>query len=444
METTSTIRERRSYARNQQIMKMPNLIDVQRDSYGWFLENGLHEIFEDVFPIQDFTGSLVLEYVGYSLGKPKYELDECEERDVSYAAPLKVGVRLINKETGELKEQEVFMGDFPLMTENGTFIINGAKRVVVSQLERSPGSYFSSEMDLNVFKLFVSTLIPNRCAWLEFESDASGCVFVRIDRMRKFPATILIRSLGYETNEEILALFDGHEAIAKTLEKDPAENVNQALLEIYRRLRPGEPPTVDSARSLLFGFFFDHKRYDLGNVGRYKVQKKLQNGIGRFQREDGLVWNDEAQAYIDGELANPRLAGRYIRHLTQIDIVSFLRYFLEVMDGKHEPDDIDHLGNRRLRSVGELLQNQFRIGLARMERVVKERMTIQDTESITPQMLVNIRPVQAAIKEFFGSSQLSQFMDQNNPLAELTHKRRLSALGPGGLSRDRAGFEVSD
>ena len=444
METTSTIRERRSYARNQQIMKMPNLIDVQRDSYGWFLENGLHEIFEDVFPIQDFTGSLVLEYVGYSLGKPKYELDECEERDVSYAAPLKVGVRLINKETGELKEQEVFMGDFPLMTENGTFIINGAKRVVVSQLVRSPGAYFSSEMDLNGVKLFGSTLIPNRGAWLEFESDASGCVFVRIDRMRKFPATILIRSLGYETNEEILALFDGHEAIAKTLEKDPAENVNQALLEIYRRLRPGEPPTVDSARSLLFGFFFDHKRYDLGNVGRYKVQKKLQNGIGRFQREDGLVWNDEAQAYIDGELANPRLAGRYIRHLTQIDIVSFLRYFLEVMDGKHEPDDIDHLGNRRLRSVGELLQNQFRIGLARMERVVKERMTIQDTESITPQMLVNIRPVQAAIKEFFGSSQLSQFMDQNNPLAELTHKRRLSALGPGGLSRDRAGFEVRD
>ena len=444
METTSTIRERRSYARNQQIMKMPNLIDVQRDSYGWFLENGLHEIFEDVFPIQDFTGSLVLEYVGYSQGKPKYELDECEERDVSYAAPLKVGVRLINKETGELKEQEVFMGDFPLMTENGTFIINGAKRVVVSQLVRSPGAYFSSEMDLNGVKLFGSTLIPNRGAWLEFESDASGCVFVRIDRMRKFPATILIRSLGYETNEEILALFDGHEAIAKTLEKDPAENVNQALLEIYRRLRPGEPPTVDSARSLLFGFFFDHKRYDLGNVGRYKVQKKLQNGIGRFQREDGLVWNDEAQAYIDGELANPRLAGRYIRHLTQIDIVSFLRYFLEVMDGKHEPDDIDHLGNRRLRSVGELLQNQFRIGLARMERVVKERMTIQDTESITPQMLVNIRPVQAAIKEFFGSSQLSQFMDQNNPLAELTHKRRLSALGPGGLSRDRAGFEVRD
>ena len=446
METTNggTIRARRSYARNRQIMEMPNLIDVQRDSYKWFLDHGLHEIFEDVFPIQDFTGSLVLEYVGYSLGKPKYELDECEERDVSYAAPLKVGVRLINKETGELKEQDVFMGDFPLMTENGTFVINGAKRVVVSQLVRSPGAYFSSEMDLNGVRLFGSTLIPNRGAWLEFESDAAGCVFVRIDRMRKFPATILIRSLGYETNEEILALFNDHEAIAKTLEKDPAENVNQALLEIYRRLRPGEPPTVDSARSLLHGFFFDHKRYDLGNVGRYKVEKKLKNGIGRFLREDGLVWSDEQQAYVEGELANPRLANRFIRHLTQIDIVSFLNYFLEVMDGLHEPDDIDHLGNRRLRSVGELLQNQFRIGLARMERVVKERMTIQDTEAITPQMLVNIRPVQAAIKEFFGSSQLSQFMDQNNPLSELTHKRRLSALGPGGLSRDRAGFEVRD
>ncbi len=441
---TSTIIERRSYARNNPIMEMPNLIDVQRNSYQWFLETGLHEIFEDVFPIQDFTGSLVLEYVGYSLGKPKYELDECEERDVSYAAPLKVGVRLINKETGELKEQEVFMGDFPLMTSNGTFIINGAKRVVVSQLVRSPGAYFSAEMDVNGVKLFGSTLIPNRGAWLEFESDANGYVYVRIDRMRKIPATILIRALGYDSNEDILKLFDDHEAIRKTFEKDATENVSQALLEIYRRLRPGEPPTVDSARSLLHGFFFDPKRYDLGNVGRYKVHKKLQNGITKFMREDGKVWSDEQQAYIDGELASEKLANRFVRHLTQIDIVSFLRYFLEVMDGKHEPDDIDHLGNRRLRSVGELLQNQFRIGLARMERVVKERMTIQDTEVITPQMLVNIRPVQAAVKEFFGSSQLSQFMDQHNPLSELTHKRRLSALGPGGLSRERAGFEVRD
>ena len=442
--TSSTIRPRRSYARNGQIMEMPNLIDVQRDSYRWFLETGLHEIFEDVFPIQDFTGSLALEYVGYSLGKPKYELDECEERDVSYAAPLKVGVRLINKDTGELKEQEVFMGDFPLMTENGTFVINGAKRVVVSQLVRSPGAYFSEEMDVNGVRLYGSTLIPNRGAWLEFESDSSGYVYVRIDRMRKIPATILIRALGFDSNEAILDLFGGHDAIRKTLEKDSTENSSQALLEIYKRLRPGEPPTVDSARSLLHGFFFDPKRYDLGNVGRYKVHKKLQNGIERFEREDGMIWSDEEQRYVMGELANPRMAKRFIRHLTQVDIVSFLSYFLEVMDGKHAADDIDHLGNRRLRSVGELLQNQFRIGLTRMERVVKERMTIQDTEVITPQMLVNIRPVQAAIKEFFGSSQLSQFMDQHNPLSELTHKRRLSALGPGGLSRERAGFEVRD
>ena len=316
--------------------------------------------------------------------------------------------------------------------------------MVVSQLVRSPGAYFSAEMDVNGVKLFGSTLIPNRGAWLEFESDSNGYVYVRIDRMRKIPATILIRALGYDTNEEILALFGGHEAINKTLEKDVTENSSQALLEIYRRLRPGEPPTIDSARSLLHGFFFDPKRYDLGNVGRYKVHKKLQNGIEKFAREDGTVWSDEFQAYIEGELPADRSGSRFIRHLTQIDIVSFLTYFLEVMDGKHEPDDIDHLGNRRLRSVGELLQNQFRIGLARMERVVKERMTIQDTEVITPQMLVNIRPVQAAIKEFFGSSQLSQFMDQHNPLSELTHKRRLSALGPGGLSRERAGFEVRD
>ncbi len=441
---TGTIIERRSYARNHQIMEMPNLIDVQRNSYQWFLDTGLHEIFEDVFPIQNSIGSLVLDYVGYSLGKPKYQLDECEERGVSYAAPLKVSVRLINKETGELKEQEIFMGDFPLMTANGSFVINGAKRVVVSQLVRSPGAYFNAETDVNGAKLFTSTLIPNRGAWLEFESDANGYVYVRIDRMRKIPATIFIRALGYDSDEDILGLFDDHEAIKRTFEKDGTENSSQALLEIYKRLRPGEPPTVDSAYSQLHNYYFDPKRYDLGNVGRYKVHKKLQNGIWKFAREDGKIWSDEEQAYVEGELANAKQADHFIRHLTKIDIVSFLRYFLEVMDGKHEPDDIDHLGNRRLRSVGELLQNQFRIGLARMERTVKERMTIQDTEVITPQMLVNIRPVQAAIKEFFGSSQLSQFMDQHNPLSELTHKRRLSALGPGGLSRERAGFEVRD
>ena len=441
---TRTIRQRKSYARNKQILEMPNLIEVQRKSYQWFLEEGIREIFDDVFPISDFTGTLSLEFVGYSLGQPKYEMEECEDRDFSYAAPLKVNVRLINKETGELKEQEVFMGEFPLMTDKGTFIINGAKRVVVSQLVRSPGAYYHKEIDVNGNNLYGSTLIPNRGAWLEFESDANGYVYVRVDRMRKIPATILIRALGYGTNTEILDLFNNHPAIQNTLEKDATDSVNGALVEIYKRMRPGEPPTVESASNLLHGFFFDPKRYDLGNVGRYKINKKLNNGITTFQNADGLVWSEEEQAYVEGELENPRMAQAMIRHLTKSDIICSLQYFLEVMDGKHDPDDIDHLGNRRLRSVGELLQNQFRIGLARMERVVKERMTIQDADVVTPQLLVNIRPVQAAVKEFFGSSQLSQFMDQHNPLSELTHKRRLSALGPGGLSRERAGFEVRD
>ena len=441
---TRTIRQRKSYARNKQILEMPNLIEVQRKSYQWFLEEGIREIFDDVFPISDFTGSLSLEFVGYSLGEPKYDMDECEDRDFSYAAPLKVNVRLINKETGELKEQEVFMGEFPLMTDKGTFIINGAKRVVVSQLVRSPGAYYHQEIDVNGNNLFSSTLIPNRGAWLEFESDANGYVYVRVDRMRKIPATILIRALGYGTNAEILELFHDHPAIQNTLEKDATDSVNAALVEIYKRMRPGEPPTVESASNLLHGFFFDPKRYDLGNVGRYKINKKLNNNITTFQNAEGLVWSEEEQAYVEGELENPRMAKAMIRHLTKSDIICSLQYFLEVMDGNHNPDDIDHLGNRRLRCVGELLQNQFRIGLARMERVVKERMTIQDADVVTPQLLVNIRPVQASIKEFFGSSQLSQFMDQHNPLSELTHKRRLSALGPGGLSRERAGFEVRD
>ncbi len=441
---TRTIRERKSFARNKQILEMPNLIEVQRQSYQWLLDEGIREIFDDVFPISDFTGSLSLEFVGYSLGEPKYDIEECEDRDISYAAPLKVNVRLINKETGELKEQEVFMGEFPLMTDKGTFIINGAKRVVVSQLVRSPGAYYHKEIDVNGNNLFGSTLIPNRGAWLEFESDANGYVYVRVDRMRKIPATILIRALGYGSNAEILDLFDNHPAIQNTLEKDATDSVNGALVEIYKRMRPGEPPTVESASNLLHGFFFDPKRYDLGNVGRYKINKKLHNNITTYQNPEGLVWSEEEQAYVEGELENPRLANVMIRHLTKPDIICSLQYFLEVMDGKHDPDDIDHLGNRRLRSVGELLQNQFRIGLARMERVVKERMTIQDADVVTPQLLVNIRPVQAAVKEFFGSSQLSQFMDQHNPLSELTHKRRLSALGPGGLSRERAGFEVRD
>ncbi len=439
----NVVRKRRNYARIKEVLEMPNLIEVQRHSYQWFLDKGLKEVFDDISPIQDFTGNLVLEFTGYSLGEPKYDVDECQERDVTYAAPLRVNVRLINKETGELKEQEVFMGDFPLMTEKGTFIINGAKRVIVSQLVRSPGVYYHISTDPSGAKLYGATIIPNRGAWLEFESDANENVYVRVDRMRKIPVTVLIRALGFGSNEEILDLFGGHRSIKLTLEKDVTESVEEALVEIYKRLRPGEPPTVESARSLLHGFFFDPKRYDLGNVGRHKVSKKLQHGVEKWCNDKGQVWNDEKQRYVDTDEPQPH-GEDYIRHLTKPDIISALAYFLELVDGEHPADDIDHLGNRRLRSVGELLQNQFRIGLARMERVVRERMTIQDMDVITPQVLVNIRPVVAAIKEFFGSSQLSQFMDQTNPLAELTHKRRLSALGPGGLSRERAGFEVRD
>ncbi|MBO8169380.1 MAG: DNA-directed RNA polymerase subunit beta [Thermoanaerobacteraceae bacterium] len=413
-------RERWTFAQIEEVLDMPNLIEIQKNSYDWFLNEGLKEMFRDISPIQDFTGNLVLEFVDYSLGTPKYEVEECKERDVTYAAPLKVKVRLINKETGEVKEQEVFMGDFPLMTEKGTFIINGAERVIVSQLVRSPGAYYSETIDSSGAKLYTATLIPNRGAWLEFETDVNENIYVRIDRTRKLPVTVLVRALGWSTNAQILKLFDNDQRIQFTLEKDNTDNEDEALVEIYKRLRPGEPPTVESARSLLETLFFDPKRYDLGNVGRYKLNKKLKDELPEGMRNSN------------------------IKHITREDIVASIKYFLKLMDGKVKPDDIDHLGNRRLRSVGELLQNQFRIGLSRMERVVRERMTIQDVDVITPQVLINIRPVVAAIKEFFGSSQLSQFMDQTNPLAELTHKRRLSALGPGGLSRERAGFEVRD
>ncbi|WP_143334204.1 DNA-directed RNA polymerase subunit beta [Desulfonispora thiosulfatigenes] len=396
-------------------MEMPNLIEIQQKSYHWFLNEGLKEMFRDISPIQDFTGNLILEFVDYNLGEPKYEVDECKERDVTYAAPLRLKVRLINKETGEVKEQEVFMGDFPLMTRKGTFVINGAERVIVSQLVRSPGAYYSQSIDTSGKKLFSSTIIPNRGAWLEFETDVNENLFVRVDRTRKLPATVLIRALGYGSNGQILELFDNDERIRMTLERDHTESEGEALVEIYKRLRPGEPPTVDSAKSLINSLFFDAKRYDLARVGRYKLNKKL-----------GLDIPYET------------------RHIVREDIIESVKYLIKLIKGEGNPDDIDHLGNRRLRSVGELLQNQFRIGLSRMERVVRERMTIQDMDVITPQVLINIRPVVAAIKEFFGSSQLSQFMDQTNPLAELTHKRRLSALGPGGLSRERAGFEVRD
>ncbi len=408
-------RERWSYSRIREVLDMPNLIEIQQNSYQWFLDEGLREMFRDISPIQDFTGNLVLEFIDYSLGEPKYEVEECKERDVTYAAPLRVKVRLINKETGEVKEQEVFMGDFPLMTTKGTFIINGAERVIVSQLVRSPGVYYSESIDPSGKKVFGATVIPNRGAWLEFETDVNDNIFVRVDRTRKLPATVLIRALGYATNGQIAELFDDNEHVRITLERDNTESAEEALVEIYKRLRPGEPPTVDSARSLLEALFFDPKRYDLAKVGRYKLNKKLNLNVPTD-----------------------------VHHLTKEDIVASLRQMLTLMSGEGHKDDIDHLGNRRLRSVGELLQNQFRIGLSRMERVVRERMTIQDVDVITPQVLINIRPVVAAIKEFFGSSQLSQFMDQTNPLAELTHKRRLSALGPGGLSRERAGFEVRD
>ncbi len=469
---------RRSYARITEVLDLPNLIEVQSSSFEWFLSQGLKEIFEDFSPIQDFTGNLVLEFFDYTLGEPKYSVDDCKERDATYAVPLKVRVRLINQETGEVKEQEVFMGDFPMMTENGTFIINGAERVIVSQLVRSPGVYFKKQPDPTGStgkELISATIIPNRGTWLEFETDVSDNIFVRVDRTRKIPVTVLLRAIGYGTDEQILELLGNDSRLAEIIEKDHTDSEDSALLEIYKRLRPGEPLNVDNARSLFESLFFDGKRYDFAHVGRFKANKKLSMSnrlFGQELAEDivdplsgdviypaGTVIDEEAGKIID-EHGIKRAKVRHrdevhlvigngtvelsTRHLVVADIIATVSYILNLFDGIGYIDDIDHLGNRRLRSVGELLQNQFRIGLSRMERVVRERMTIQDVEAITPQALINIRPVIASIKEFFGSSQLSQFMDQTNPLAELTHKRRLSALGPGGLSRERAGFEVRD
>ena len=516
-------RTRMSFGRVREVTDMPNLIEVQLDSYKWFLDEGLQEVFDDVNPITDYTGNLVLEFVGYKLDMDniKYSVEECKERDATYAAPLKVKVRLYNKESGELKEQEVFMGDFPLMTEQGTFVINGAERVIVSQLVRSPGVYYSVSRDKTGKKLFGSTVIPNRGAWLEYETDSNDVIYVRIDKTRKLPITILARAMGIGSDQEILDFFGEEERLKATIEKDNTKTKEEALLEVYKRLRPGEPPTVDSAVALIESLFFDAKRYDLSRVGRYKFNKKLAlnlriaNQIAatdivhpetgevlaqkgeKIDRETAVkIQNcgiNSVQILVDDKVINvignnfvdihsvvpfditdlnireyvhyPTLKEilnssddeatikeeikknihRLIpKHIVRDDIYSTISYELGLTYGIGDIDDIDHLGNRRLRSVGELLQNQFRIGLSRMERVVKERMTIQDQEGITPQALINIRPVAAAIKEFFGSSQLSQFMDQTNPLSELTHKRRLSALGPGGLSRERAGFEVRD
>jgi DNA-directed RNA polymerase subunit beta len=467
-------RERRSYARIDEVLELPDLIEIQQSSYQWFSREGLQEMFDEISPIQDFTGNLVLEFIGYSLGDPKYSVEECKERDATYSVPLRVRVRLINKETGEVKEQEVFMGDFPLMTENGTFIINGAERVIVSQLVRSPGVYFNSQFDFSGKQLYTATIIPNRGAWLEFETDVNDVIHVRVDRTRKVPVTVLLRAIGFGTNNDILRIFDHDPRILATLEKDHTDTYETGLLEIYKRLRPGEPLNVENARSLFESLFFDPKRYDFAHVGRYKMNKKLSLEPRIHFRKLTENVSDSAGRVLAraGETVTPVLArefelnsvsrvrvqlserevlvvsneriDRTVKHLTREDIVATVGYLLNLTDGIGSTDDIDHLGNRRLRSVGELLQNQFRIGLSRMERVVRERMTIQDVEAITPQALINIRPVIAAIKEFFGSSQLSQFMDQTNPLAELTHKRRLSALGPGGLSRERAGFEVRD
>ncbi len=469
-------RERRSFSKIPEVLDLPDLIEVQRRSYDWFLKEGLLEMFRDISPIQDFTGNLVLEFVDYSLGDPKYTIEECKDRDATYAAPLRVKVRLINKETGEVKEQEVFMGDFPLMTDNGTFIINGAERVIVSQLVRSPGVYYAQDVDTSGKPVFTCSLIPNRGAWLEFEAAANDCVYVRVDRTRKLPVTVLLRAVGIVSDAKILEVLGDSEPVRVTLERDNTDTAEEALIEIYKRLRPGEPPSEESARSLFETLFYDGKRYDLAGVGRYKINKKLRlmpRIAGRTVVEH-VVHPETGEVLAEaGERLDRRTAeliekagvtsvvveGRNSlpvkvvsngappldqRTLLAEDIIAVVNYMIGLMYGIGLVDDIDHLGNRRLKSVGELLQNQFRIGLSRMERVVRERMTIQDVDIITPQALINIRPVVAAIKEFFGSSQLSQFMDQTNPLAELTHKRRLSALGPGGLSRERAGFEVRD
>ena len=512
-----------SYARQKEVLEMPNLIAIQKDSYQWFLDEGLKEVFEDISPIADYSGHLSLEFGGFRLctDEIKYTIEECKERDATYAAPLKVKVKLYNKEKDEIKDHEIFMGDLPLMTDTGSFVINGAERVIVSQLVRSPGIYYTIAHDKVGKKLFSSQVIPNRGAWLEYDTDSNDIFFVRVDRTRKVPVTVLIRALGWGTNQEIIDLFGEEPKILASIQKDTSDNYQDGLLELYKKIRPGEPLSVDSAASLLNSMFFDPRRYDLAKVGRYKFNKKLHfrnrlNGhilaedvvdteTGEIIAEAGTLLNRESATVIQNAAVpyvmiqteehvvkvisnmmvdaaeyldfNPEEAGIHElvfypllkqileeneteeeikaaihknmaelvpKHITKEDIIASINYCLHLEYGVGTNDDIDHLGNRRIRAVGELLQNQYRIGLSRMERVVRERMTTQDVDGITPQSLINIKPVTAAVKEFFGSSQLSQFMDQNNPLSELTHKRRLSALGPGGLSRDRAGFEVRD
>ncbi|MCL1995121.1 MAG: DNA-directed RNA polymerase subunit beta [Defluviitaleaceae bacterium] len=516
--------KRISFSRIDEVLEMPNLIEVQKNSYRWFIKEGLKEVFEDISPISDYNGNLVLEFLDFRIeDKPKYNIEECKERDATYATPLRVKIRLHNKEIDEIKEQELFMGDFPLMTDTGTFIINGAERVVVSQLVRSPGVYYDISFDRVGKELFTTSVIPNRGAWIEYETDSNNVFYVRVDRTRKLPVTVLIRALGVSTDEEIIELFGEEQLLVDTLEKDISKNYEEGLLEMYKRLRPGEPPTVESAESLIKSMFYDLKRYDLAKIGRYKINKKLSylnRVVGQklsrpiididgeilasagdvLTKEMATEFQDIGVPYIwldvDGSdvkvlsnlavdidhfiadrglsakdfgikervhlgilqelfeqatsteelkaLIQSNLSRLVPKNITFEDIMASINYIFNLDHGIGFKDDIDHLGNRRIRAVGELLQNQFRIGFTRMERVVRERMTIQDTDMMVPQALINIRPVTAAIKEFFGSSQLSQFMEQTNPLGELTHKRRMSALGPGGLSRDRAGFEVRD
>ena len=517
---------RMSYSRQKEVLEMPNLIEVQKNSYDWFLKKGLKEVFEDISPITDYSGHLSLEFTDFSLceEEAKYSIEECKERDATYAAPLKVKVRLINKETDSFSEHEIFMGDLPLMTATGTFVINGAERVIVIQLVRYPGIYYGVGHDKLGKDLYSATVIPNRGAWLEYETDSNDIYYVRVDRTRKVPVTVLIRALGVGTNQEIIDLFGEEPKIMATLSsnKDVSDSYQSGLLELYKKIRPGEPLAVESAESLINAMFFDPRRYDLAKVGRYKFNKKLalKNRITGFAlaedvvdettgeiiaEADTMVTEDLAQkiqnagvaavyvqteervekvlsnmmveltSFVDVDPETLGITEKYVyypvlrqildenediedikdaikknaadlvpMHITKEDIFASINYNMHLEYGVGNADDIDHLGNRRIRAVGELLQNQYRIGLSRMERVVRERMTTQDLEGVSAQSLINIKPVTAAVKEFFGSSQLSQFMDQNNPLSELTHKRRLSALGPGGLSRDRAGFEVRD
>ncbi|MCI1467013.1 MAG: DNA-directed RNA polymerase subunit beta [Lactobacillus sp.] len=499
-------RTRRSFSKIKEILPLPNLTNVQTESYKWFLNEGINEVFDDIMPISDFSGKLSLEFEKYKLDQPKYTVEEAREHDANYSAPMHVTLKLTNHESGEIKTQDVFFGDLPLMTESGSFIINGAERVIVSQLVRSPGVYYHADFDKNGRPIYGTTVIPNRGAWLEYETDAKDLAYVRIDRTRKLPITVLIRALGFGADSEIVDMYGDNDSLRFTLEKDvhknPADSrVAEALKDIYERLRPGEPKTTDSSRSLLYARFFDPRRYDLAPVGRYKINKKLSlkhrlynqtlaetladPDTGEIIAKKGTVVThevmDKLEKYLDRDdfkmvtyepskegvlpdpinvqeikvyskndpdrvvklMSNGHIDAK-VKHITTADVLASINYFFALQEGIGSADDIDHLGNRRIRRVGELLQNQFRIGLARMERVVRERMSIQDISTVTPQQLINIRPVVAAIREFFGSSQLSQFMDQNNPLGELTHKRRMSALGPGGLSRDRAGYEVRD